>query len=71
VGLVVKMIKVKDSIWFNTIGIVYGENETGERKAYIGEGEGYNKKDDEVFIAQYGMPIYESGLKTLLDYLKG
>ena len=43
-----------DSIWFNDIGIVCYKNSIGEIKFVIGKGGGFNQKQDEQFIIDWG-----------------
>ena len=55
-------MKIIDDIWFTgfrgIVGIVIGEDEvTGERKAYVGIGEGVSMDQDIKAIAEYGCPL--------------
>lgn len=55
-------MKVTEKFWITTdrgcIGIICGEDEiTGERKAYIGIGNGQNENWDAEYIAQQGSPL--------------
>lgn len=61
-------MKILNSIWFNTIGIVCIKNEIGTIKYYIGQGKGINQKEDEVHIAEYGMPINKN---ILIEFFNG
>ena len=53
-------MKINDVFWFTPatgecIGIVYGTDDvTGERKAYIGVGNGINEEEDIALIAKTG-----------------
>jgi len=55
-------MKIIDDIWFTSfmanIGIVIGEDEvTGERKAYIGVGDGFHLEVDRQMIATHGAKL--------------
>lgn len=50
-------MKIVDSIWFNTIGIVVIETAEGKHKAYIGLGDGFDESADQQLIARIGMPF--------------
>lgn len=69
-------MKILADYWFidmrgGTMGIVVGEDEcTGERKAYIGVGAGYNQETDRHFISEYGQKLPISFIEELLNYLK-
>lgn len=64
-------MRIIDAIWFSsftgTMGIVVIENETGERKAYIGHAAGLNERDDMQHIADHGAPIYAETLRRIAD----
>ena len=45
---------VIDSVWYNTIGIVWVKTEYDGVKAYIGIGSGLDQKADEQHIAAWG-----------------
>jgi hypothetical protein len=69
-------MKIQDAIWFTEmgtprpIGIIYGEDEvTGEKKAYIGTGHGFNEHADTQHIAKYGAKLTLETVKQLLGYL--
>jgi hypothetical protein len=50
-------VKIIDSWWFNTIGIVKTYNGF-ETKWYIGNGIGLDQSEDEKQIATFGQPFY-------------
>lgn len=53
------MEKIIDCIWFNLVGIVKVQDlVTKELKFYIGYGQGFDIKEDEKYIADYGNRIY-------------
>jgi len=62
-------MKVLDALWFNNIGVVVGENPTGERKAYIGVGGGQSEVFDVQQILTCGTPVYPQALERILDLL--
>ena len=61
--------------WTNTstecIGIVVGENERGERKAYIGVGQGFDESQDVQRILNRGGKILPSTLREIIDRVEG
>jgi len=69
-------VKVLDDYWFNdmrggTVGIIVGEDElTGERKAYIGVGAGFNQAIDRESILDGGQKLPVSFLEGLVRWLK-
>lgn len=70
------MQKIINSLWFcpmggECIGIIVIENNTGERKAYIGAGDGRDEGIDAQKIANGGAKITASTLERLLTQLKG
>lgn len=48
---------VKNSIWFNRIGIVKVKTDYFGYKYYIGQGAGLDQEEDEQKIAKNGMPV--------------
>jgi len=69
-------MKVQDAIWFTTgngecIGIVYGTDHIGTRKAYIGVGDGHDEGLDVQLIVDRGAKVFDTGLEKVLEYLKG
>ncbi len=67
-------MRVVDSLWFTnnrgTIGIVIiQEDVTGERKAYIGIGDGHNEKADTQSIVDWGNPLSISVLGWIWSQL--
>jgi hypothetical protein len=56
-----KKYNIVQSWWFSSaqscIGVVEIENSVGEHKYYIGTGGGFNKENDEEFIAAFGTPF--------------
>ena len=70
-------MKIIDAIWFNElgkkepIGIVIGEDKiTGERKAYIGTGNGFEEGSDTISIAERGTKVTIKTLEYILKKLK-
>lgn len=57
--------KILGSTWFNTVGIVKVENEYGEIEYFIGVGEGYSQREDEIKIADWGSRFDPAVLETL------
>ena len=54
------MTKIIDVLWFSgtkCIGIVCTETDQGERRFYIGKGEGLDEERDKRQIADWGMRI--------------
>ena len=71
-------MKILDTIWFTElgkeepIGIVIGEDEnTGEKKAYIGTGNGFEEGSDTISIAERGAKVSPQILKFILKRLEG
>ena len=71
-------MKILDAIWFNEmgkkepIGIVIGEDEiTGEKKAYIGVGAGFEEGSDVISISERGAKVSPQILKFILKKLEG
>jgi hypothetical protein len=48
-------MKIIDSVWYGVIGIVMVQSEYEGTKLYIGQGKGFNQKEDEDYIAKWGM----------------
>ena len=68
-------MKVIDTIWFGNItgcaGIVIAEDDnTGERKAYLGVGRGENEKVDINRILQYGTKLSAQQLRVIVSQLE-
>jgi len=69
-------MKVLADYWFSdmrggTVGIIVGEDElTGEWKAYIGVGAGFNRELDKESILDGGQKLPVSFLEGLLRWLK-
>lgn len=66
-------MKIIHTAWFSgikCIGIVVIENEIGEKKAYIGIGDGQNEKFDAEKIAAYGIKMLKESLKEILSKLE-
>lgn len=65
-------MKILDTLWFNgpqgCIGIVMGETEEGERKAYIGIASGTYEAMDIQVIAQTGAPLMDQAAKILFKH---
>jgi hypothetical protein len=70
-------MKIEKAIWFttcdgNTLGIVMGTDEvTGERKAYIGVGEGIDETTDTLDIMRYGAKFTPDHIRALLNHFYG
>ncbi len=69
------MSKIIESYWWTlktgeTMGIVVIQPEVGERKAYMGKGNGVSEKADARLIAEYGVPIYPAQLAEILYTLR-
>ncbi len=67
-------MKVVDSLWFTnnkgTVGIVTIEEDvTGDRKAYIGIGDGHNQEADTQSIVDWGNPLSISALGRITSQL--
>lgn len=67
-------MKIIGTVWFTNmdghcIGIVTIENDIGERKAYIGLGEGRDEEVDAQHIAENGAPVYKAFIRGVLDML--
>ena len=68
-------MKFIDVQWYSgvmgTVGIVAIESEvTGERKFYIGVGDGYSEQSDIQRIMTNGMPVYPEALIEFLNQHK-
>lgn len=55
-------VKIIDSIWINQLGapsfgMVISENFVKERNAFIGMGKGFDQKEDEQIIADFGQKV--------------
>jgi hypothetical protein len=50
-------MEILDSIWFGTIGIVKTRTDYDGIRFYIGKGQGFNKKEDEEWIADWGYTL--------------
>jgi len=65
--------EIDQVLWFthlgNSIGIVLGKNEVGEKKAYIGEVSGLNEEEDALSIANWGAKLHLETLKDIIEYL--
>ena len=64
-----------EAIWFTTaeghcIGIVFYETDHGDRKLYIGVGNGISEEADINLIKNRGARIHESSLKSCLKWLE-
>lgn len=64
-------MKIIETFWFNQIGVIVVENETGERKAYIKQIEGISDVYDIQQIVSHGIPVYVAVLESILKVLKG
>jgi hypothetical protein len=66
--------KILDSIWFTAIGdhigIIIGETEDGNRKAYINAIRGDNFDEDIKKIAKWGAPFPLDAAYELFKHLK-
>jgi hypothetical protein len=67
-------MKIQNAIWFSNnrlgcIGIVYGTDDFGNRKAYIGIGDGMDEGIDVDKIAKNGAKIYPNMLQEVIDFL--
>lgn len=68
-------MKIKQAIWFTPmggealIGIVMGETDHGEKKAYIGFGHGEDEEEDCNLVAQTGAKLHGVQLQEILDFL--
>lgn len=63
-------LKILDVIWFsgkNTIGIVVCENKIGERKFYIGVGDGLNAEQDSEKIKNWGSKVNPQFIKNFFE----
>ncbi len=63
-------MKILDTYWFGgdaAIGIVTTENEMGERKFYIGIGDGHDAEADSAKIALYGMRVYQASINRIFE----
>ena len=70
-------MKIIDSNWYsemgadNPIGIIVAEDETtGERKAYIGTGDGVDEYADALKITKHGAKLHLHTVVRINDYLK-
>jgi hypothetical protein len=69
-------MKIKADYWFNDmmggcVGIVCAEDEkTGERKVYIGTGQGHSQGIDKQRILEGGQELPPSFLEGILRWLK-
>ena len=69
-------MKILNVIWFTemgstkTIGIVLGETDHGEKKAYIGTGAGLDEYTDAKHIAQTGGKLHLSTAEEIMRHLK-
>ena len=70
-------MKIKSAIWFSLLqypfhlGIVYGiDEQTKERKAYIGRAHGVSPEADMKHIAENGAKINPAMLREVLNYLE-
>ncbi len=53
-------MKIIDTLWMTgkgTVGLVACENDIGEKKFYIGVGEGFNEELDKQNIADWGAKV--------------
>ena len=70
-------VKTIDTYWFTTargetIGIVTVKDElTGDKKAYIGVGEGHDRDADANIIRGFGSRVHPSCLRRVLELLEG
>lgn len=69
-------MKITNMIWFtqmgspSTIGVVMGEDDhSGEKKAYIGTGEGLDEKEDAQHISKFGAKLRVERLKEMVKFL--
>jgi hypothetical protein len=68
-------MKILSAYWFTdardtTIGVVVGEDEvTGERKAYIGRGDGIDQAADTKAIAELGARVNRGVVREILKEL--
>lgn len=68
--------RIIDSVWITSldlvgcIGIVVIENDTGDRKAYVGWGDGYSEERDAERIARDGGKITAEILEHVVDLLR-
>ena len=68
------MTKTIDVLWFSgakCIGIVCVETDQGERKFYIGTGDGLNEERDKKTIADWGIRIQPEDLQDWFKRLGG
>lgn len=54
-----------------TLGFVVTQNEAGERKIYLGAGEGNDEGEDVDMIAENGSKILPDALKRILKWQEG
>jgi hypothetical protein len=72
-----KMPKVLDTIWITgwgipgCIGIVIAENEAGERKAYVGNGWGFNEEMDTQLVVEKGGKLTLEMARHIVQLLEG
>lgn len=63
-------MKIIDTFWMTgkgTVGLVACENDMGERKFYIGTGEGFNKEFDSQNIADWGLRVNKEMFDRFFD----
>jgi|GEM_PF-3908377 len=58
---------ILDKTWFGTVGIVACENDEGERKFYIGVGNGFSEEADAHHIKDYGTKVYPEHLTEFFE----
>lgn len=67
-------MKIIGAVWFTNMsggfGIVYGQTEMGEKKAYIGPCSGHDEAIDADHIAQHGGKVHASQLKEVLNFME-
>jgi len=67
-------MKIVGTYWFTginfNIGIVIGENEIGEKKAYIKTVSGFYEDVDTRDVLEYGTPMSVGILEEIRDLLK-
>ena len=70
-------MRITKTFWFTEskgtrpIGIVIGVGAVGERKAYIGTGNGYSEPEDAQSIAENGAKLTIGMTEEILKELKG
>lgn len=68
------MTKIIDVLWFTgsqCIGIVCAETDQGERKFYIGRGDGEDEERDKRAVADWGVKIQPDFIRRWFERMEG